>query len=540
MKNIENIEDNYYGSSLKQLLYKLKSHHPDSNNIDVFIQLCSVNINNYFPLTASNEIPDDYSLLADIKNKEIIARWNEYLSFKFPKKKKDHLPIAVSHYLDIFRYSNDPYYLLHALKLVRATRALFKDKNLQDIYQITKETILEINISQPFLIKEILIELFSLNPQQVKQDFNTLLNDWIENLQSINDFTGAGHFICILGELKLISRIDSKIKSAENYEKNGDYQNRDKIPNTYYPTILSYYKNASRELKSINGNHDLKKRIHAKIIAEQEEHAKMHLAVAKNYNEHVNQLENFIKGQRKYWLSLLVTYDFKSGLHNLLSFPISLENNAEENIIDNSFLSPFFNSATRQDSKGKIVGETTLDSYFQILGRGFIREAIIAFIRETKWRMDDEKKIDKNYVSMLLENLNTQFIPYERKAIFVNGILAGFNNDFITAAHLLLPQLENSFKDILDSKNIISFKIDEEVQHDNTLGGILELLFENTKHNVFYELKDFLTENSSVNFRNELSHGILSPFIIEHYGIYVWWLTLKMMYDYDEIFKFQN
>lgn len=540
MKNIESIEDNYYGSSLKQLLYKLKSDDPDSNEIDIFIHLCSKNINDYVPLTSSNKTLDDYPLLTDIKNKEISARWNEYLSFKFPKKKKDHLPIAVFRYLDIFRCNKDPYYLLHALKLVRATKALFDDNEHQNIYQVAKETILEININQPFLIKELLIELFSLNPQQVKEDFNILLNDWIEISQNNNDFTGAHHFIHILRELKLISSKDSKINLAKNYEKNGDYQNRDKMPNSYYPTILSYYKNASRELKGINGENYFKNKLHIKIIKEQAEHAKMHLAVAKNYNQPNNELEIFINNQLKSWLSLFETFDFKSGYNNLLSFPLTILYNTEKNVADTSFLSPFFNSAVRLDSKGKIVGKTTLESYFQILSRGFIREAVIAFIRETKWRMDDEEKIDKNYVWMLLKNSNTQFIPYDREAIFVNGILAGFNNDFITAAHLLLPQLENSFKNILDSKNIIAFKIDEEVQHDNTLGGILEILFENTKNDIFYELKDFLTENNSVNFRNELSHGILSPFTIEHYGIYVWWLTLKIMYDYDEIFKFQN
>ena len=107
MKNIQNIEDKYYGSSLKQLLYKLKADHPDSSEIDAFIQLCSKNINNYTSQTASNKLLDNLSNLIHIKNKEISARWNEYLSFKFPKNKKEHLPIAVFLYLDIFSFTNN-------------------------------------------------------------------------------------------------------------------------------------------------------------------------------------------------------------------------------------------------------------------------------------------------------------------------------------------------------------------------------------------------------------------------------------------------
>jgi hypothetical protein len=190
----------------------------------------------------------------------------------------------------------------------------------------------------------------------------------------------------------------------------------------------------------------------------------------------------------------------------------------------------------KQDANGKIVGKTTLEMYSQIQDKRLLREAVISFIRKTKWRMDREEKIDKGYVQLLLKKMNTHFIPEDRIVIFVNGISAGFNNDFVTAAHLLVPQLENSFKHVLQIKNKITFKIDEEVQHDNTLGGILEILINNYQHSVFDELKDFLIENSSVNFRNELCHGILPPFIIEHYGIYVWWLTLKMIRDCEEIF----
>ena len=85
--------------------------------------------------------------------------------------------------------------------------------------------------------------------------------------------------------------------------------------------------------------------------------------------------------------------------------------------------------------------------------------------------------------------------------------------------------------------NISTAKIYNEIQHDKLLGGILDIYVERNGHEVFRELKDFLLENNSVNFRNELCHGLLSPFVIEHYGIYVWWLTLKLIYDKENVFK---
>lgn len=536
MKEIENIEDYYYGSALTKMLYKQKNDYPDSTTIiNLFIELCSTNIKNFISNSLQEEILDNFSTISDIKNKEISARWREYLSIRFAKDKKEHLPKAVFLYLEIFIYNNDPDYLLNALKLVKSAKALFNSEK-ENIYEIAKKTILEMNFSQPFLVKEIMVELFSLNPARVQEDFGELLNQWIEKLQSNNDYNGAHHLILLLFDIKLISAIQSKIKLAENHEKNGDFESRNKKANTYYPTILSYYQNGSRELKSISGQDELKNRLHAKIISEQMQHAKMHLAVAKNYNNENSEIEKFSNEQSEYWLSLFETFDFQSGLQNLLSFPISLVNGFNTSPSENNSLSPFFDTVMKQDANGKIVGKTTLEMYSQIQDKRLLREAVISFIRKTKWRMDREEKIDKGYVQLLLKKMNTHFIPEDRIVIFVNGISAGFNNDFVTAAHLLVPQLENSFKHVLQIKNKITFKIDEEVQHDNTLGGILEILINNYQHSVFDELKDFLIENSNVNFRNELCHGILPPFIIEHYGIYVWWLTLKMIRDCEEIF----
>ena len=83
----------------------------------------------------------------------------------------------------------------------------------------------------------------------------------------------------------------------------------------------------------------------------------------------------------------------------------------------------------------------------------------------------------------------------------------------------------------------MTVKIYDDIQHDNMLGGLLEKLIEVNGNDLFFELKDFLLENSSVNFRNEMCHGLLSPIQLDHYGIYVWWLCIRMIYDKGKIFK---
>ena len=51
------------------------------------------------------------------------------------------------------------------------------------------------------------------------------------------------------------------------------------------------------------------------------------------------------------------------------------------------------------------------------------------------------------------------------------------------------------------------------------------------------ELNNFLVDGNGVNFRNRICHGLISPIETEYYGIYLWWITLKMLYQTDKYFS---
>ncbi|WP_123873016.1 DUF4209 domain-containing protein, partial [Chryseobacterium contaminans] len=119
----------------------------------------------------------------------------------------------------------------------------------------------------------------------------------------------------------------------------------------------------------------------------------------------------------------------------------------------------------------------------------------------------------------------------------------GFQNNFILASHLLIPQIENSLKSIIESNNRNTILLSEDIQNDNTLGGILstkengKMLDGICEKNLLLELNSFLIDGNSVNFRNKISHGLISPLEINYYGIYLWWLSLKMIVQAEEYFK---
>ncbi len=66
------------------------------------------------------------------------------------------------------------------------------------------------------------------------------------------------------------------------------------------------------------------------------------------------------------------------------------------------------------------------------------------------------------------------------------------------------------------------------------MGGCLGKIGPILAEDIFLELQDFLTETNGMNFRNNLLHGMTDPGMVDHYGKYVWWLVLKMVFRPEE------
>jgi len=530
---IENIENNCFGTNLRKTLFELKVSHSDKPEIEVFINLCNQTLKNNIKIE-EDELLDNFSSIERIKNIELRARWREYLYIRFPKEKKEHLKEAVSNYLEVFALTKEPKYLIHSLRLVKTAKALFKG-DFERIYEIGKKELIELD--KPFLQKEIIVELFSINPEKTKVEFGDFLKEEIIKLTAKNDYSGVFFLIESLMGIKVITKIEGKIMHAENYEKEGDHQTEDKKPNTYYPTILITYQKGLREIKNIPCDDYLRRRLENKVLQEQKEQIKMHTVLSRVYLDKNKIFDKVINNFGDSFIERYKIYDFQSGFRGLISFPISLGDKININPVGNYPFSELFDTFVRIDSKGKAVGKTNSENFYKIENRRIYRECIINFLIKAKGWMDEDKILNKEIVFYhIFEKCNSRFMPAERKWLFAQGIYAGFKNEFTTSAHILVPQLENSFKFILEKKGALTAKIYDEIQHDNMLGGLLDNLIKVNGHDIFHELKDFLLENNSVNFRNELCHGLLSPAIIKHYGIYVWWLTIKLIIDKEKIF----
>ncbi len=121
-------------------------------------------------------------------------------------------------------------------------------------------------------------------------------------------------------------------------------------------------------------------------------------------------------------------------------------------------------------------------------------------------------------------------IPEGREPLYAKGLMAGLQGDLVIAAHLLIPQIENSLRHILKQNGSITSKR-ETIQDNFLLHEVLNSpdLKQVLTENIIFSLKGLLVERMGSNLRNEICHGLFD------YGrfftpelAYFWWLTLYL------------
>ncbi len=126
------------------------------------------------------------------------------------------------------------------------------------------------------------------------------------------------------------------------------------------------------------------------------------------------------------------------------------------------------------------------------------------------------------------------FVPPGREEVFGRGLFAGMKGDFLTAAHLLVPQLENSIRTILKDNGVNTVLINRTgLDEERDLGWMLEQ--PKTKElfgeDAAFVLRALLLHRFGPHVRDLLAHGTLEPVVLSAPpGIYLWWLTLRLCY----------
>lgn len=155
---------------------------------------------------------------------------------------------------------------------------------------------------------------------------------------------------------------------------------------------------------------------------------------------------------------------------------------------------------------------------------------LAGFIQPARIQIFNDHRLNLQDLAFLVRN--NPFVPPGHEGIFLRGIHAGFHGDFLVAAHLLVPQLENSIRFVLTQNGIdVSNLKSDGTQPLKVLGPLFDIpeskeVFGESFH---FELRGMLIEKTGHGFRDQLAHGFTREG--ECYGdaaVNLWWLALRL------------
>ena len=196
-----------------------------------------------------------------------------------------------------------------------------------------------------------------------------------------------------------------------------------------------------------------------------------------------------------------------------------------------------------QDEDGKVVAHSPglgvedgdVEAIRQLIVRNesFRRQSIaLGLIEPARQRINLEHPLDQCYFRPLVEL--SWFVPRDRADIISLGFARFFNGDFISALHILVPQLENSLRNVLKKAGANPSGIKSDMTQENrTLSVMLEKDRE-TLERIFgsaivYEIENLFDVRGGPSFRHQVAHGLVSSHrCYEPDAIYACWFIFRL------------
>lgn len=126
-------------------------------------------------------------------------------------------------------------------------------------------------------------------------------------------------------------------------------------------------------------------------------------------------------------------------------------------------------------------------------------------------------------------------VPKDRVRLFGKALFAGYDRDFVTALHLLVPQIEHLVRYHLKQSGAKTATLDlNGIENELGLSGLMDLpeADEVFGADLSFEIRALFCDPFGPNLRNELAHGLLDDEACQSiYAVYAWWFGLRLIFN---------
>jgi hypothetical protein len=179
-------------------------------------------------------------------------------------------------------------------------------------------------------------------------------------------------------------------------------------------------------------------------------------------------------------------------------------------------------SERQEEEVTALMFENAAQFHWSVRAEAFINPARIQILNDHRPSFSD--------IAPLIQY--NPFVPPGHETLILRGLHAGFHGDLVLATHLLVPQIENSLRYILEGQGVdVSNLLSDGTQPVKILGTLLALpqAKEILGDDLVFELQGHLLEKTAFDLRNRLAHGFVTEDECSSVpGLCVWWLVLRI------------
>ncbi|WP_427501801.1 DUF4209 domain-containing protein (plasmid) [Methylomonas sp. MED-D] len=126
-------------------------------------------------------------------------------------------------------------------------------------------------------------------------------------------------------------------------------------------------------------------------------------------------------------------------------------------------------------------------------------------------------------------------VPKGRERLFGKALFSGFDRDFVSVLHLLIPQIEHMVRIHLKQAGAKTSNLDKDgIENENGLSTLMDMpeAKQVFGEDLAFELKALFCDAFGPNLRNALAHGLLEEDdCYSEFAIYAWWLGLRLIFN---------
>ncbi len=393
-----------------------------------------------------------------------------------------------------------------------------------------------------------LMDALAIDKEHLNEIANKLLQEGEKNKEG-QEFEAARSYL-VLAEKKFQQLNDQAQKMkcqmlfAEAFKEQGDFRlaGSAMVANSFYNDAIHAYQRLPKKFKKANNIDSCIKGLRKKLeetgiallgqmvqvtspgmdITEQQKQAKDHVSGKKTFNEAIQYFTGLIQ-------TVSISEYEAAAKENFQKTPIMAMMPSTHYALDGRVVAQV-PGLSLSASDGSNENKLTIEYQKLKIFSHHVSLVVQARVIPALHIILLEHRLSRRLIQSLCEQ--SPIVPEGRERLIANALWMGFEFDFASAIHLLCPQIEHLVRVHLKTNGVITAKLENGIETENSLSSILKLEEATAVfgEDLVFELQALFSKVLGFNLRNEVSHGLLSDDAASgHASVYAWWLVLKLV-----------